>query len=189
MQTEKTFNILLTTIGRDSLTRMVNSIYPQLKKDDYLTIICDCKLTDVLPKITECLDHAVCNINIVQNSEVKGFYGHNSRNFFQNNLFGDYILNADDDNYYVSDAMEAIRNTCKENKLYIFKCFAYGRTFPDALIVEEGNIDTSCGAIPNNRNLPIWTERYGGDFDFYNSLIGQLEYEFVDKIIYRMRDF
>jgi hypothetical protein len=186
---EKTFNILLTTIGRDSLTRMVNSIYPQLKKDDYLTIICDCKLSDVLPKITECLEHAVCNINLVQNSEVKGFFGHNSRNFYQNNLFGDYILNADDDNYYVPNAMEMVRQSCTENKLYIFKCFGSGRTFPDAYVVEYGNIDTACGVIPNNRNLPIWEERYGGDADFYTSLIQQIEYEFVDNIIYRFRDF
>ena len=185
---EKTFNILLTTIGRESLTRMVNTIYPQLKKDDYLTIVCDCKLTNVLPKITECLEKAVCNINIIQNSEVKGYNGHGSRTFFQNSLFGDYIMNADDDDYYESDAMEFIRSKCTEDKLYIFKMANETKTIPNVPSLTESNIGTPCGVISNRRNLPNWGERYGGDFDFYNTLSKQMNFEFVDKIIYKIRN-
>ena len=184
----KTFNILLTTIGRESLTRMVNSIYPQLKKEDYLTIICDCKLTNVLPKIEECLQRAECNISIIQNSVPKGFFGHGSRTFFQNSLFGDYIMNADDDDYYVSNAMELIRETCTENKLYIFKMDNGTRVIPFVPSITESNIGTPCGIIPNNRNLPMWDERYGGDFGFYNNLSKQMPIQFVDKVIYKIKN-
>jgi len=185
---EKTFNIILTTIGRESITRMVNSIYPQLKKGDYLTIICDCRLTAVLPKITECLERSVCNIVLIQNSEVKGYMGHGSRTFFQNKLFGDYLMNADDDDYYLPDAMESIRSVCKEEKLYIFKMADEKREIPFVPSLTESNIGTPCGVIPNNSNLPMWGERYGGDFDFYNNLSKQVRFEFVDKVIYKIRN-
>jgi len=54
--------------------------------------------------------------------------------------------------------------------------------------VRIGNIGTSCGVIPNNRNLPNWEHFYGGDGAFYVNLANMLEVEFVDYVIYKVRD-
>ena len=51
----------------------------------------------------------------------EGNFGHPLLNRHMNTLDGDFIMFADDDDRYVPDAFEYIRNTVIEKKLYIFK--------------------------------------------------------------------
>jgi len=186
----KTFNILLTTIGRPTLKRMIDSIYPQLLKDDYLTIVADCNLSEVLLQLNDCIKNAVCTINIIQNSEMLGFFGHGSRNKWQDSLLGDYLLHGDDDDVYTSDAMDIIRQHCTESKLYIFKMLYNFTEMPRTPVIEFGNIGTPCGVIPNKKCcfFPIWELEYGGDFKFYKAVSECMDFEFIDKVIYRIRE-
>ena len=179
------FNILLTTIGRPSLVTMLDSIIPQLSEEDIVTVVIDgmsC-YTDTVKAVTK--THSRCKF-LVNHSNL-GHWGHASRNKFQNGLQGDFIINADDDDTFLPDAMEKIRKHCTEEKLYIFQMNFNGTLIPKNHKIEFANIGTPCGVIPNTQNLPDWWLRYGGDFDFYNALSKQMDYEFIDEVIYKVR--
>jgi hypothetical protein len=181
------FNVLLTTIGREELkTKTLPSLVNQLNENDFLTIVSDANhsiVRDILNEFS-----FKCVVNHVANPVALGHWGHGSRNKYQNLLLGDFIMNADDDNRYVDGAFDFIRSVVSENKMYIF------RVQIDSIVVWKdpdvrmGNIDTACAVIPNTRTLPDWDLVYGGDGYFYEKLSRQIPYEFVDYIIYKMRD-
>jgi hypothetical protein len=174
------FNVVIATIGRPTLQRMVDSIAPQLKRGDYLTLIFDGGQTDVILKT----DATVIQIN---NSEVLGHYGHASRTRWQNYLPGDYLMNADDDDAYVDGAMDIVREHCTEHKLYVFQMQYEEHLIPKRHVIEFANIGTPCGVYPTDILLPDWPYEYGGDCKFYQSLEKLIPVEFVDKLIYKVR--
>lgn len=183
----KSLNVFLTTVGRTELqTRMLPSLVNQLTENDYLTVASDMNHTYV----RECLNSFdfKCTVNHFANVKPLGWWGHGSRNRYQNLLHGDYIMNGDDDDRYVEGCIEYIRSVVTENKLYIFKHQHMGNVAWSRKEVCIGNIGTSCGVIPNNRNLPDWEYFYGGDGAFYVNLSKMLPCEFVDHIIYKVRD-
>lgn len=181
-------NVILTTIGRESLPRMLRSLVNQLYSCDYLTIISeDCNVRMVRWYLNE--HDFLANITHIHNYIPLGYWGHGSRNKYQNILPCDYICNCDDDDRYTEGAFDKIREVVKEKKLYIFKHednknFAW--SIPGK--VELGNIGTSCGVIPNTHNLPNWKLVYGGDADFYIELAKQMECEWVDHVIYKVKN-
>jgi hypothetical protein len=181
-------NILLTTIGRPELRRMLDSLISQLEKNDYLTIVSDSGHTEV-DNILK-LFNFKCTVSHIINPTPLGHWGHGSRNKYQNNLSGDYILNADDDDRYVEGALDKIRQyiTGRPRKLYIFRHKSgEGYAWTEAGKVVTGNVGTSCGVIPNSKNLPPeWGYFYGGDGNFYEKLSRLMEYEFVDEVIYKV---
>ncbi len=180
-------NVILTTIGRESLLRTLNSLLFQLNENDYLTIISDDFHDYVRGRLSKI--GLKCSVIHISNSNKLGYWGHASRNKYQNSLPGDYICNADDDDRYTEGAFDKIREVVKEKKLYIFK-HQDNRNFAWSIEgkVELGNIGTSCGVIPNTHNLPNWELVYGGDASFYIELAKQIECEWVDHVIYKVKN-
>lgn len=177
IQYMKTFNVVIATSGRDTLQRMVSSIAPQLTSNDYLTIIWDCK------PISLQID-SNCQVITIQNEKPLGYWGHASRTRWQNSLPGDYIMNADDDDVYMHDAIRTVREYCTEDKLYVFQMLVNGTTIiPSRHTIEMANIGTPCGVYPSV-GLPEWKPIYGGDFEFYNELAKKIEPVFINKLIY-----
>lgn len=174
---KKSFNVVIATAGRETLQRMVDSIAPQLEEQDYLTIIWDCQ------PIALQIDSA-CQVISLHNPEPLGFWGHGSRNRWQDELPGDYFMNADDDDIYVYNAMETVRKHCVDYKLYIFQFLISGVMVPNGNSIEIGNIGTACGVYPKIEKLPKWGYVYGGDGEFYVALSKLLPYEHINKVIY-----
>jgi hypothetical protein len=181
------FNIVCTTIGRESLPRLIDSFKNQLLPNDTFTIISDTNhefVKNVLSNynFTFKLNH------IINNGEKLGNFGHPLLNKHINTLDGDFIMFADDDDYYVDDAFEHIRKYVVEKKLYIFK-HKWGETInwttKDILL---GNIGKCMGVIPNIKTLPMFQENVFGDGLFYEDLSKIFDYEFIDKIIYKVRN-
>ena len=114
-------NVLLTTIGREELrSKMLASLALQLNENDYLTVISDANHDFVANSIK--IFKFKCNVTHIINDEPLGFWGHGSRNKYQNTLPGDFIMNADDDDRYVPKAFDFIRQTITDkNKLYLFR--------------------------------------------------------------------
>lgn len=186
----KSINVLLTTIGRQELPRMLNSLVNQLQAQDFLTVVTDRNPDFVHATISNY--NWACPVTHIINPIPLGYWGHGSRNKYQNSLPGDYIMNGDDDDRYADGAFDIIRNAIGENKLYLFKhkavingneSFAWFHKE-----VREGNIGTSCGVIPNTRDLPEWLPRYGGDGAFYEQLAARKEVVWCDHIIYKVGD-
>lgn len=174
------FNVVIATTGRPTLQRMLDSIVPQLCSVDYLTLIWDSAPTEVVFK-------GDCNVIQILNEKPLGHWGHASRTRWQNALPGDYLINGDDDDMFAEGAMEAIRNHCTEDKLYVFKMSMNDyAVLPREPQISMANIGTPCGVYKPG-GLPEWKLEYGGDFKFYEALSKVKEPVFIDHIIYKVR--
>jgi len=175
----KSFNVVIASKGRPSLINMVESIAPQLSANDYLTVIWDSEPFE-LP-----IGPDVKYLSI-QNKEPLGAWGHGSRNKWGLYLPGDYILNGDDDDVYLPDAMEHIRSVCTEQKLYVFRMNRGELVLPRYPEIEHGNIGTPCLVYPTMDEYPEWVNRYGGDLDFATEMSKRLPVEFSEHVIYEV---
>lgn len=184
-------HILIATTGRSSLLAMLKSLYPQLKANDYLTIIFDGKDDNhIFKKVKKILKKFPCLHSLIMEPINLGHYGHGIRNY-HNHLAGDFIMHADDDGIYVDNAMEIVRSHCKDkDTLYIFKMLCKDGFVvwidPEILFTEIG---TPMGVIPAAYNSQsTWSYRYGGDFKFYDTLQKIIpKIEFIDHVIYLSR--
>jgi cellulose synthase/poly-beta-1,6-N-acetylglucosamine synthase-like glycosyltransferase len=182
------FNIICTSLGRDSLPRLIDSFKNQLTEKDHFTIISDLNHDKVKSTLKEYKFKFNLNYIEADDYERHGKYGHPLLNKYMNSLDGDFIMFADDDDYYTPDAFENVRKYVKEKKLYIFK-HKWGHTVNWAgESFELGNIGKCLGVIPNTKNLPAFREDVFGDGYFYQDLSKMFDYEFIDKIIYKVRD-
>jgi hypothetical protein len=183
-----TINIVCTTIGRQTLPRLIESFIDQLGENDQFTIISDTN--------HEYVSNVLCKYNfrfkvnhIINEGPIKGHYGHPLLNKYMNDLDGDFIMFADDDDRYTEDAFKVVKETIKDgNKLYIFK-HKWGKTinwsFEDFTI---GNIGKCTGVVPNTHNLPNFRENVWGDGYFYLDISKIFKSEFINHIIYKVRD-
>jgi hypothetical protein len=178
----KSFNVILTTINRPTLERMINSIKDQLTEIDYLTII-----VDIGPARPDLTSGCKATVMWITNSKTLGGHGHGSRTKWQRFLPGDYHMNGDDDDVYTEDAMAKVREACTEDKLYIFKMKFGEREIWEDRKLRYANIGTPCGVYPPI-NLPDWPLEYGGDFKFYEQMSKNIGIAFCDSIIYKIKD-
>jgi hypothetical protein len=181
------FHILCTSLGRESLSRLIDSFVNQLNVNDYFTIVSDGN-HDFVEGVLSTFNFK-CKLNHIKNlNGPEGNFGHPLLNRHMNTLDGDFIMFADDDDRYVPDAFEYIRNTVMEKKLYIFQHKWGGTVNWASKHFEVGNIGKCIGVIPNTKNLPLFHEDIFGDGIFYSDISKIFEYEFIDKIIYKVRD-
>lgn len=182
------FHVLLATIGKDSIFKILSMLKEQLNKDDYLTIVFDGK--DKSKNIQSVIDYCLnfnCHINIIVENDNLGYWGHGIRNK-HNNLPGDFIFHIDDDDVIFDDTFDIIRKYCvNENIIYIFKIMLENNGIIwKKKVIEYANISTQSGIIPTKINKDgYWALKYGGDFDFYNNLSKKYDVIFIDKLIYR----
>jgi hypothetical protein len=183
-------NVLLTTIGRPTLKNlMMPSLVNQLNENDYLTIVSDINHDFV----SECINSFdfKCKVNHIKNEIQLGYWSHPSRTKYQNSLLGDFIMNADDDDRYVDGAFDMIRNTTVDkDTIYLYKVqWDDNFSWRTKGLIEIGWIGTACGVIPNTHDLPEWAiDGYDADGRFYQDLCKNRKVEFIDYVIYKVRD-
>jgi hypothetical protein len=190
-----TFHILISTVGRPSLQNMLNSLKNELTKNDAITIIFDGEeaLKNSSFSNTWLKDHK-SRINIIENKETLGFWGHAARNKYQGILEPktSFIMNADDDDEYVPGTFDHLRLFCTyRNTLYIAKMFVKKN---DRIVPSQNkqilrdDIGTPCGIIPFDlANKSTWEYKYGGDFDYYYNLRDKIPHiDFLNLIIYNV---
>jgi len=163
-----TFNVLIATVGRETLQVMLNSLKPQLKEDDHLTIVFD----GVQRKNCD-VSEFKCHIHIFEEPVALKFWGHAIRNKYANLLEKtDFVMHADDDDRYVPEAFDQLRIACTDTKdtLYIAK-MCMGAIFPKDGKGILGNVGTPCGIIPHEFNKKgKWGLYGGGDGFFYKDI-------------------
>ena len=196
MENEKktSLSLLLTTIGRPDLKKMLDSIVSQAKDIDYLTVVVDGpEYEEAARAIWEPMkDQFKCNCQFIVHPENLGYWGHPLRNFYQKNLQGDFILHCDDDDYYLEGALDKIREVCVDkNLMYVFKMWIgpNGNKRWLSKRVVMGNIGTPMGIIPNNPSIMgNWKNFVGGDGKFFEQTLSNLggasNARFVDFFIY-----
>jgi hypothetical protein len=188
-----TFHILIATAGRPCLLRMLDSLKDELLENDAITIVFDGE--NAFSNSTfndDWLNNHKSKINIIKQSPNLGFYGHAIRNKYQGilNPKTTFIMNADDDDYYVTGTFNKLRTMClHSDTLYIAKMYKKSNNsiIPYRLgkIIKD-DIGTPCGIIPfNMANKSTWELKHGGDFDYYNNLQKHTNrLDFLDLIIY-----
>ncbi len=184
-------HVLIATIGRESLLRMLQSLQPQLETQDYLTIVFDARDdNNVYLVVEECLKEFRCSCTLFMEPVNRGFWGHGIRQA-HNELKGDFILHADDDDIYTKNALDIVRQHCTDdNTLYIFKMqYANGQILWQTPVIAYSHIGTPMGAVPSRCNSQGgWAQAFGGDFNFYQSVESCVsKVEFVDQVIYLVR--
>ena len=186
------FNILLTSIGRKCIFRMLNSLKNQLSENHFLTVIYDAKDVDnTFELVKKELQTFKCETTIIMEKENLGFWGHGIRNKYKSLLKkGDFILHADDDDIYTDDAIKFCEEICLNKKcVYMFKIKLNEQIYWKCPQIMTCNFGTPCGVIPIEINKRgEWGNFYGGDGQFYENLLPSLKkeekYEFVDKVFY-----
>lgn len=182
-----TFNILIATIGRPTLQRMLYSLYEQLHENDCLTIVFDGHTTPPL------FDISKFKCKVIQYCEPTplGFFGHGIRNKYASLLEKrDFIMHADDDDSYIEGSFNKLRSLVKsKNTLYITRMIdVNNQLIPRFTKICMNNIGTPNGIIPYNLNLlGVWKDCYGGDGFFYITISKLAKTEFINIIIYKIR--
>lgn len=189
---QKTFHILIATVGRKTLQNMLNSLLPQLTADDCVTVVYDGFASNRMPRFN--FSQAICKVNQLCEHVPLGYWGHGIRNKYADLLEPcDFVLHADDDNIYLPGAFDYMRENCTDStKVYIldtshsFK----KRTFVRSHVLRVGNVDTANGVIPYEyNNKSHWGLRSGGDGMFYVGLQAKYpnRFIFLNRIIYYFR--
>lgn len=178
------FHVLIASIGRPSLQRMIDSLSPQLRTCDHVTIVFD----GVSAVPIDC-SGAVFQLHVVEQRPALGSWGHGIRNAYARKLQKtDFVLHADDDDVYLPGVFDKLRVLCKSPMcLYIAKFKrSDGTIFPLQTYVKEGEIGTPCGIIPFDLNpLGTWLPRRGGDGKFYEAISRRAKFtKFLDLLIY-----
>lgn len=188
-----TFNIIVATIGRSSLSKLLNSLENELNENDAITIIFDGQ--DNFNKSNfsnDLLKNLKCKVIVIIQEPKLGFWGHGIRNKYQGNLEvkTTFILNADDDDTYVPGAFDLLRESCTDpNTLYIGKMQHSTKIIPrQNKKILMSDIGTPCGIIPFDiASKSVWEWVYGGDFHYYNNLQNYCsKVEFLDIITYKV---
>ena len=180
-------NILLATVGRPTLQRMLNSLCDQLDVNDYLTIVFDGHSS--IPKFDT--SKFKCKVKQYYEPIALKYWGHGIRNKYANLLDKtDFVMHGDDDDIYLPNSIQHIKNNCKnKNTLYIYKLQNGNNITTKIPVIRIGNIGTPSGIIPFELNKKSkWGYFYGGDGAFYENLVPITEkIVFMDYIIYKIR--
>jgi hypothetical protein len=171
---------------------MLESLLPQLKGCDHVTIVFDGVASQPLSDLPE---HS-CSLHWKEQQPALGAHGHGIRNAYGSQLERcDFVLHADDDDVYVTDAFEKLRSLCRNPTwLYIAKFKRpNGELIPPFTgIIKENYIGTPCGIIPYDLNSwgakeGRWLLRRGGDGKFYESIAKRaIRIRELDIVIYHV---
>ncbi len=190
-----TFHILIATSGRPCLFNMLNSLKNELNETDAITIVFDGENSLKQSEFSnEWIHGHKSKINIIEQIPNLGFWGHAIRNKYQSVLEPKttFIMNADDDDVYVTGSFNLLRNQCIDsNTLYIAKFLVKSKNIivpSQSIKITQDDIGTPCGIIPFGlANMSDWEYRYGGDFNYYDKLKQHCkEVKFLDLIMYHV---
>jgi hypothetical protein len=183
------FHILIATIGRPCLQTMLQSLVPQLKACDHITVVFDGTPVQILDS-----SGAICQIHWRSQMPALGAHGHGIRNAYGSRLERcDFVLHADDDDTYPEGIFDKLRGLCKNPAcLYIGKYRRQnGELIPPFTgIIKENYIGTPCGIIPYDLNVwgsaqGKWLMRRGGDGKFYEAIAKRAKFiKELDIVMY-----
>jgi hypothetical protein len=186
-------------MGRETLTLMLNSLRPQLKPNDGVTIIFDGKDARAKLDISEESTNMGCKVNIIEQEPRLGHYGHHLINKYAPTLSPEttYMMFGDDDDVYADGAFDILRKKCKDpNTLYIVRLkndhnfISENRIIPNPGMkeIKPNFIGKPNGIIPfsHRASVKMGTDNYTGDYEFYKELSAKVPVEFLEDIIYNV---
>lgn len=162
-----TLSIIVPTIGRRILRKLLREVIPQLNPGDEVLVIADGPqpyarriVTGIHPQVH------------YHETEQTRCWGHPQRNWAIQIAKASHVVSFDDDDALLPNSLAAIRTNAlaTPDRPMIFRMKHRSLTlwFTPELVC--GNVSTQMFVVPNNRlRLGTWGNRYEGDLDFITS--------------------
>lgn len=196
---ERPVCVITPSIGKDGLTRAVESVTNQTYKNVHHLIVADGAeyYQSVLSKIPiQFTEHAASVTITPTNTGADGMYGHRIYAAYPHLVNADYILFLDDDNWWDENHVETLVNLCEQQnldfthslrKVYVGDkyladdcCEAIGR-WPIAWFdATQHLVDTSSYCFRRNWLIhmsQLWHYGWGGDRRFFMMVKDQAKYD------------
>ena len=174
------FHILIATLGRATLSRMLASLTDQVLAQDHVSIVFDGH-THVPSEFESALAslRARCHVSVVCEALALGSHGHGIRNkHWARVVDTDFSMHADDDDVYTPDALAFLRRACsKQRHTLYFARFASVNGIvprPHRDVIAFANVSTQNPVVPRALSAavgPAWGEYGGGDATFAIALV------------------
>jgi hypothetical protein len=166
-----TIAAIIPSAGRASLARTLDSIAPQKRPGDQVIVIGDTREGDLVETEALCARHPAGALYVPWTDGTMT-HGHRQINHGMGLATADYLTFNDDDDIYVADAFDNIRDaagmTPARPLLFRFRSYLGGQEFwllPG--LVRQGCIGGHCAVFPNDpARLGRWGDHYEGDFTF-----------------------
>lgn len=164
------FTIIIPTIGRESLRKVLAQLVTQLQGQDEVLVISDGQLPSP-GRIPWSTDPRIRYLE----GEKTNQWGNAQRNLGIRAAKGTHLLFLDDDDEILPDYLKVSREVAEERPktLVLFKTLHRKVPFWVKPELREGNISTQMFMVPNiPGRVGVWSDRYEADFDFIKSTIG-----------------
>ncbi|CAK0732654.1 hypothetical protein CVIRNUC_000161 [Coccomyxa viridis] len=189
-----TLHIIIPTTGRKTLFKMIRSLESQLSSEDHLTIGFDGQDKEGIFEEVQHMLRTMPGNNEAIMEQKYGDMGNSIRDKHKKEK-GDFVMFADDDNWYVPDALSTVRAVVSNDwdALYVFQlqmAESPGSRIPNIHQggeVEYGNVDSGCGVIPvkHVHHSDWFQDVYGADGQFYHQLSERLPRTYlIPKVIF-----
>jgi len=170
MTGDVTLSLIVPTIGRPSLVRLIGEVLPQLGPDDELLIVGDGKQ----PEARKAADGLDPRVKYSEHGPTRN-WGHSQRNWIMPQARGSHILFLDDDDRCAPKAFAEMRAELarRPDHPHLFRSLhpVWGH-FWVTKEIRVGNVSTQQIVVPNvPARLGAWGDRYEGDFDFIRSTV------------------
>jgi glycosyltransferase involved in cell wall biosynthesis len=162
-----TFSVIIPTVGRPLLSRVLGEVVPQLGAEDEVLVVGDGRQPEAERMVREA-DPRVRYLEF----ESAHCWGHPQRNWAMERARGTHLLSLDDDDALRSGALEAVRSVSSR---FPDRPLAFRVQYGSELLWREprvacGNVTTQMFVVPNvKERLGRWGDRYEGDYDFIRS--------------------
>lgn len=188
-----TIQVVLPTIGRKSIFKMLECLKNEMEKEDKLLIVFDSEDVDNVFKKVEnfCYRNFKCHVTILFEKKKLGFGGHPIRNKY-NNFETDFVFHVDDDDILTRNCFHVIKNICvSKHFIYIFLMTYKNTILPSQHDkIKIGDIGTPNGIIPAHINKKMkWGLFRGGDGHAYQEICKENPIIYINKIIYEIKHF
>lgn len=191
-----TFHILIATAGRQSLKRLLDSLKDELSEDDAITIVFDGAGAKEKSRYSkEWFSQHICKYTVIEQEPNlgAGIGGEPIRTKYQTLLKPEttYIMYADDDDEYIKGSFKKLRGLCIDPDILYIAKMKYADDL-NLVIPRQSNkivftdIGTPNGIVTfHSAGKAEWGMRYGGDYDYYNSLQYKVKrVVFLEEVIY-----
>lgn len=166
-------SLIIPTIGRDSLARLLSQVHPQLAEQDEVMVAADGPSLAAKSAVIACEDRRIryCEVSYGP----MGDWGHTVRNLIMPLASGSHLFFLDDDDECLPGAYETIRAAVAKtpNKILLFRVRHEGGVIWRAKEVVCGNVSTQMVVVPNVKGrLGAWLPHtYDGDYRFIQSCV------------------
>jgi glycosyltransferase involved in cell wall biosynthesis len=164
-----TLSLIIPSIGRPLLKRLLDQVLPQLWEDDEILVVGDGPQPSA-QAMAEGLDP---RIRYYEYGPTR-CWGHQQRNWAMLVADKTHIMFLDDDDESRPGAFNVIREVAARHpdKLLIFKTLHQGSPIWKEPEIRVTNVSTQCFVVPNiPERFGTWGSRYAGDFDFIESSV------------------